>query len=258
MTSTLVEGPFILHTVTEEALNILRSEGVRSFGRLSQEEIDILNRIGNLSPKRKFYPEHLRIMQVVTWDSRGLTPLSQHVDFRRSVRDLFDQASAASFFYKDFISPQLLDSSHTELEDRDAIKSSVFHRAGYGAESHTTAHGIRYRQARNRDQSSDRALRVTKEAAVFNDYKAQLPFKISRKGPQNLYQKLSDYPINSPSRSTFNIIDYIELSPNLRVATYAQILRPIKVYNYRLNRRSIVPPLELESNRFKLDNNLSS
>ncbi|CAG9949486.1 unnamed protein product [Clonostachys rosea f. rosea IK726] len=202
LTSNLVEDPFTLHTGTEEALNILRSEGVRSFDCLSQEEIDILNRIGNLSPKRNFYPDHLKVMQIVTWDFRGLSPLSQHVDFRKSVRDLFDQASATSFFYKDSVSPQLLDSSLPELEDREAIRSSVFYRAGYGAESHTTAHDIRYHQARNGDQSSDRALRVTKVAAAFNDFKAQLPFKISGNAPQNLYQKLSNYPINSPSKST--------------------------------------------------------
>ena len=57
-------------TGTEEALSILRSAALKSFGRLRQETIDILARIANeLTPKRVFCPEHERVMQSVQWSS---------------------------------------------------------------------------------------------------------------------------------------------------------------------------------------------
>ncbi|VUC25177.1 unnamed protein product [Clonostachys rosea] len=200
LTSGLIEDPFTLHTGTEEALTILRSAGVRSFGSLSEEEVEILQRIASLSPARNFYPKALRVMQVVDWD-QGLSPLSQHLDFSRLVRALFHQASETSFLHKDFIKLPRPNWPHQELEDREAIRSSSFYKVGFGAEWHTTADDAPYTMTRDHGQDSKRASRVLKVAAVFSERPLRLPFHIPQNAAQTIYQNLRDLPILNPQQS---------------------------------------------------------
>ncbi|CAI6080133.1 unnamed protein product [Clonostachys chloroleuca] len=201
LTSGLVEDPFTLHTGTEEALTILRSAGVHSFVSFSEAEIEILKRIATLSPARSFYPKHPRLMQVVDWDDRGLSPLVQHLDFSRLVRALFKQASETAFLYKDFIQPPSIDRQHGSLEDREAIRSASFYKAGFGAEWHTIAKDAPYKGARDRDQDSKRANRVSKVAAIFRESPVKLPFHISQDAARTIYAKLSGLPIINPKQA---------------------------------------------------------
>lgn len=201
LTSGLIEDPFTLHTGTEEALTILRSAGVRSFASLSKAEIEILERIAALSPARNFYPAALKVMQVVDWNSRGLSPFSQHLDFSRLVRALFKQASETSFLYKDSINPSPMDWPHHDLEDREAIRSASFYKAGFGAEWHTITKDAPYKGARDRDQGSKRANRVSKVAAIFSESPVKLPFQISQDAARKIYAKLSGLPIINPKQA---------------------------------------------------------
>ncbi|KAK7229455.1 hypothetical protein V2G26_001625 [Clonostachys chloroleuca] len=201
LTSGLIEDPFTLHTGTEEALTILRSAGVRSFASLSKAEIEILERIAALSPARNFYPAALKVMQVVDWDSRGLSPFSQHLDFSRLVRALFKQASETSFLYKDSINPSPMDWPHHDLEDREAIRSASFYKAGFGAEWHMITKDAPYKGARDRDQGSKRANRVSKVAAIFSESPVKLPFQISQDAARKIYAKLSGLPIINPKQA---------------------------------------------------------
>ncbi|CAH0045334.1 unnamed protein product [Clonostachys solani] len=205
LTSGLIEDPFTLHTGTEEALTILRSAGVHSFSSLSEAEIEILKRIATLSPARTFYPKHLKVMQV---DNQGLSPLLQHLDFSRIVRALFKQASKASFLYKDFIKPPTIDRQHQGLEDREAIRSASFYKAGFGAEWHTIAEDVPYNRTRDRDQNSQRAIRVSKVAAVFRESPVQLPFQISLDAAQKIYTKLGGLPIFNPNQAGLHNLSF--------------------------------------------------
>jgi hypothetical protein len=91
-------------------------------------------------------------MQVVDWDSRGLSPLSQHFEFNRSVRVLFTQAEEISFFYSDFVEPPHTERVCLELEDREAIRSLTFYRDGFGAEAYTMNYDAPYSNPRDRNQ----------------------------------------------------------------------------------------------------------
>jgi len=55
-------------TGTEEALHNLASPSVQSSLRLDQIEIDLLVLLARLTPRRHYYPRHLRVMQEVKWE----------------------------------------------------------------------------------------------------------------------------------------------------------------------------------------------
>ena len=69
---------------TEEALSTLASLSVRSFLSLKKGGIDLLVLLARLTPRRQYYPRHLRVMQEVEWET--LSALSQHDSFCTSVR----------------------------------------------------------------------------------------------------------------------------------------------------------------------------
>ncbi|KAJ9131694.1 Phosphate system positive regulatory protein PHO81 [Coniochaeta hoffmannii] len=64
-------------TGTEQALEILNSAAVKSFDHFSEQNINLLYAIAELTPRRVHYPAHLREMQDVDW-VHDLSPLSQH------------------------------------------------------------------------------------------------------------------------------------------------------------------------------------
>jgi len=81
-------------TGTEEALFTLASPSVRSFPRLEQMEIDLLMLLARLTPRRQYYPQNLRVMQEVEWET--LSSLSQHNSFCKSVRSIFKNVRSIS------------------------------------------------------------------------------------------------------------------------------------------------------------------
>jgi len=94
LTSHCLPDPLLGHTGTEEALYILRGAGCRSFQRLSAEEVNMLELIGDLTPCRDFFSKN---MAKVTW--KDLPALSQHHDFFPAVRSILDHALALETLY---------------------------------------------------------------------------------------------------------------------------------------------------------------
>ncbi|KAI0818346.1 hypothetical protein GGR55DRAFT_694556 [Xylaria sp. FL0064] len=158
LTSYCLPDPLTKSTGVEQALWTLNSASVRSFGRLSQSNIDILTRIARLTPRRQYYPEHERVMQTISWVP-DLSYWSQHDCFYKAVASIFEQARQNSIFYPDIDSKQLDISYHIDtsvyLMERDRIRSSTFRISGFGAEEHTTKYDALY-DARDRDQTSSR------------------------------------------------------------------------------------------------------
>ena len=86
-------------TGTEEALTSLVSAKCLSFQTLGIEEQKILYKIAELSPKRTWYPVHLRVMQSTIWGRTG--PLGQHDDFHRLVYAILEFHDRLEIFKKD-------------------------------------------------------------------------------------------------------------------------------------------------------------
>jgi hypothetical protein len=185
ITSESLPDPLTQRTGTEASLEILQSAAVRSFDVLTQENVELLGRIAGLSAKRSFYPQHLRDMQQITWDKNLLT-LSQHPSFRVLVCDILQQAMKTQLFYPDNkvfdlvsqVRSEVLSSSSPYLDQRDALRSSSFRVAGFGAESYSMSQDVRYK-ARDLDQGSERGRRAFIAATLILRDQTPLHYSIS-------------------------------------------------------------------------------
>ncbi|RDW87962.1 hypothetical protein BP5796_03656 [Coleophoma crateriformis] len=167
LTSYCLPDPLIRVTGTEQALAIITSAAVRSFDLLGRDNLDTLELIAQLAPKRLFYPPHLQDMQTVHWDP-GLSFLSQHGQLYCEVRDIFSQAARSKPLHPHFVDPPSLDWTRFHLLERDLIRSSTFRVSGFGAENYTNKYDVCY-WPRDHDQRSDRAQRAFVVArSVFN------------------------------------------------------------------------------------------
>ncbi|KAI1437155.1 hypothetical protein GGR50DRAFT_115572 [Xylaria sp. CBS 124048] len=176
LTSYSLPDPLTKRTGVEQTLWILNSAAVRSFDRLSQENIDVLAKIAQLNPARRYYPQNEQVMQSVSWDPY-LSCLSQHDGFYSAVRAIFKQARDMSLFFPDIDSEQLAIKKHIEtdwfLTERDRIRSSMFRVAGFGAEAHTTAYDSTY-SSRDRDQLSTRGTNAFVLSSILYNGHTQL------------------------------------------------------------------------------------
>lgn len=190
LTPHCLPDSFTGHTGTESALSIIRSEGVRSFSCLDQDNIDILTKVAELSPPRTYYPRHLKTMQVVHW-STHLVATSQHGEFNRLVSALFRQARETHFFYPDrYIEPPKIDRLDDHLYSRDDIRSSTYRSAEFGAELHVKSFDVEY-ISRYRMLNSDRAKRAFIIASLISSERATLHAPVNEEMAQLLYALLS-------------------------------------------------------------------
>ncbi|KAF2769520.1 hypothetical protein EJ03DRAFT_362265 [Teratosphaeria nubilosa] len=166
LTSHSLPDPLLRRTGTEEALTILRSKATESFERLSQSEVDLLSKISDLSPGRRYYPAHERVMQQVEWDHR-ISFMSQHGDFPVVVSGLMQISEFYQIFSSDtgssISSSKVIEES---LHLRDTMRSSTFRISGFGAEDHTVVYDVPY-AARDRGIQSPRALKVATMSGLF-------------------------------------------------------------------------------------------
>ncbi|KAI1337558.1 hypothetical protein F5Y15DRAFT_147782 [Xylariaceae sp. FL0016] len=159
LTSFYYPDPLTHHTGTEAALSILRSASVSSFDCLSQENIDLLLEISCLTPERAFYPEHLQVMQTVSWNS-NLGFWAQHGAFHQVVRSIFNKTKRLKKLYLDtYIEPRMTRKINDHLRHRDNIRSATFKLSDFGAEDHETKYDRLY-SARDTDCSSTQAVRA--------------------------------------------------------------------------------------------------
>ncbi|KAF1951418.1 hypothetical protein CC80DRAFT_424735 [Byssothecium circinans] len=138
LTAHCIVDPFTGYTGTEAALSILRSAAVASFDILSHQDLQLLKLIANLTPGRTYYPQHAKVMQMVSWDT-DLSFTAQHPGFLLSVENLFNEARKGKVFHAHdgYVEPPKLDFAKHDLVLRDLIRSSTFRVDGFGAESYT-------------------------------------------------------------------------------------------------------------------------
>ncbi|KAL0058904.1 hypothetical protein AAF712_014386 [Marasmius tenuissimus] len=79
LTSYILPDRLTGRTGAEEALKELRSAACKSFISLDDESQDLLHKLANITPKREYYPSHLKVMQTVKWNA--LPALAQHNSF---------------------------------------------------------------------------------------------------------------------------------------------------------------------------------
>ncbi|KAJ9225449.1 hypothetical protein DTO169C6_2182 [Paecilomyces variotii] len=168
LTGFCLPDPLTGKTGTEQALSILRSSAVHSFDPLTTDNVQLLAKIAHLTPKRTYYPAHLKEMQSVEWTPK-LSFLAQHDSFYKEVKGLLDEKSQRRFLWPRLSRDSLnLDSLETELLTRAMIRSSVLRVSGYGAEDHTDSQDCVY-ASRDRSQGSASGYRAfTSSNAIHN------------------------------------------------------------------------------------------
>ncbi|KAG9764117.1 hypothetical protein KCU73_g1100, partial [Aureobasidium melanogenum] len=89
VTSFCLPDPFTSNTGIEQAIEILKGASLFTSSPLNKQEIKLLENIAALTPSREFYPQHLKVMQSVTWNT-NLPAHSQHDDFILAVQAIVE------------------------------------------------------------------------------------------------------------------------------------------------------------------------
>ncbi|KAF8429094.1 hypothetical protein EV426DRAFT_672940, partial [Tirmania nivea] len=130
VTSSCMPDPLTERTGTEEALALLRCAATWSFQRLERDglEMEILRLIAALSPKRTYYPKHLKSMQQVTWNEE-LPPLAQHESFELIVQNVFSHAESFGIFINGNLDKRYYNRvCDSHLAKRAAFRNTKFRR----------------------------------------------------------------------------------------------------------------------------------
>lgn len=135
LTSHCLPDSFLHKTGTEEAIDILTSGAVMSQRDLEKDDIDLLRLIERCAPSRQYYPQHLQVMQRVTWSE--LPSLSQHPAFARLVNSIFENAKAMDLFRETPLQiPDQKKATPHALRLRAEIRDSQVRSFDYGAQAH--------------------------------------------------------------------------------------------------------------------------
>ena len=117
LTSSWLKDPLLQNTGVQEALKMLRSANSFSFTELDEESADILTNIANIQSIRQYYPEHLRCMETISWNS-NFSPLIQIQPFACLVGDIFEHGKRQQLFHDNGVTLCLKQRGHDTLRER--------------------------------------------------------------------------------------------------------------------------------------------
>ena len=126
LTSSCLPDPLTRRTGTVEALSLLYSAATMSFQRLQDKEKDLLLAIAQLTPRREYYPPHLKDMQTVHW--LPLHALSQSEGFECRARQILSHAQRLKIFDDDGLdySENMQPLSPLHLLERASARKQLF------------------------------------------------------------------------------------------------------------------------------------
>ena len=173
LTSHVLPDPFTKITGTEEALQLLRLNSISLLKPASSQEVVLLTAIATLSPTRKFYPSHLKVMESVTWDSR-ISMFTHHDDFLPLAERILSSGNRYADFYPGTHSKlSLYEGYDQELLVRAQIRHSGHRSSEFGDQDLSTEHDSVY-QARDVQAPSDRAHSMHEIASLIVSWPRKL------------------------------------------------------------------------------------
>lgn len=98
ITAFVLPDPLTGRTGTEEAVHCLRSGNAQPWAPVDEVAYGILSNIADLTPKRVYYPEKLKVLQKVLWKDY-LVSTVQHDEFRPIIRDIMQQCLVLHRFH---------------------------------------------------------------------------------------------------------------------------------------------------------------
>lgn len=191
LTSYCIPDSLTGKTGTEQCLSILSSAAVRSFQQLSEKDLNILGHISKLSPGRKYYPENLRDMETIEWDSQ-LSFLSQAGSLHTTVQSVIERVNQSKLFYPDqpdaYVIPNHVNAT---LGLRHLIRDSTFCVSEFGAESHTTAEDMSY-NSRDTVSKIERSRRAFEAAIMVAEGRQTIHMPISHTFTSHMWDLLKN------------------------------------------------------------------
>ena len=185
LTSHVLPDPFTNSTGTEEALQLLRLNSMSLSKPASSQEAVLLTSIAALTPSRKYYPSHLKVMQSVTWDSK-ISMFTQHDDFLPLAERILASGNRYADFYPEAHNKLSLHEGHDlEILARAQIRHSSHRNSDIGNQHLSTEHDSVY-QARDLQAPSQKAHRVHEIASLVVRWPQK--FEVSR----NIGRELCD------------------------------------------------------------------
>ncbi|KAK5744766.1 hypothetical protein LTR17_001842 [Elasticomyces elasticus] len=207
LTSHCLPDPLTRTTGTEQGLAILRSAEIRSFDRLADDSVRLLQQIAALTPVRVHYPIHERVMQTIHWSSK-LGFSAQHFSFRTEVQSIFDQAQRTSVLYSGANPLPELPKSNDDLVQRGAIREASFHVSGFGAEDFTTLHDMKH-EPRDQSQTSSMFSNTFVFSTFVYQRKQDLHWAMPADIAFYLWNAMASTPtIPGPQTTTYGKLEY--------------------------------------------------
>lgn len=169
VTSYVLPDPFTGNTGTEEALMCLQSQSTSLTKPADEEIVRLLTWIAELTPDRKLYPKHLRVMQQVNWNPQ-LSMIAQHDNFIELAQQILASGERFLIFYPDSRgAPSLYAGRDKDLLTRAKLRNSSFRNTNGGKPVNMDQWDIEY-QARDRIPLGERAGRTFQIASLVRDW----------------------------------------------------------------------------------------
>ncbi|PWY88227.1 hypothetical protein BO70DRAFT_331486 [Aspergillus heteromorphus CBS 117.55] len=126
-TSFVLPDPLTKRTGREEALAYLSSAALQPWTALRTEKLHPLLALARLSPKREYYPKHLKVQQMVTWDLNATISM-QDDEFRIKVEDILKKLQRLGIFHDQTFVPPDLEPDILHLRSRALARRRCYER----------------------------------------------------------------------------------------------------------------------------------
>ncbi|KAG8683106.1 hypothetical protein FRC08_014526, partial [Ceratobasidium sp. 394] len=141
VTSYCLPDPLTGRTGTEEALHELSESTTLSFDDIDVEQARLLKLIGELTPKRDYYPVHLQSMMTTHW--QDISPLAQHFAFGTAANVILDRARSLQLFNSSSFDPEpYMAKFNTILLERVAYRTRPSYPLDAAIRLPTIIHGL--------------------------------------------------------------------------------------------------------------------
>jgi hypothetical protein len=180
LTGFVLPDPATKRCGTAEALRILRQARLRSSLPLQEGCITLLGHLAALSPRRVYYPSHMRCMQSIEWNS-DLGVLAQHDDFKVVVQEIIDYPRSFSMLHA--VSGEAKDAGvkcyqnrgEQHLLERARLRHAQFYYAEFGSGTIYPVPRPSLYPARDRGSTSPKSRRVYEVATLIRDWTTNVP-----------------------------------------------------------------------------------
>ena len=177
ITSHTLPDPFTEFTGTEEAIYYLRQRSLSFSKPPNEKTVNLLTRISFLTPRREYYPDHLKVMQRVTWD-QTLFMMIQHDDFLPLAERIATSGNSYSVFYPDTQTTESLYKRRDfHLLERAMVRNSYFRSSDFGGEINARSHDSDYK-ARDCPTSTARGQRSFEISSLVRKWPKKLEVSV--------------------------------------------------------------------------------